>query len=76
MSDLSLVNQISHAAEVLDLEQQQQVLQYIRTLQQPRTSPKAGAGLLALAGTWPAEDAAEIMKAIDEGCGQINPNAW
>jgi hypothetical protein len=32
--------------------------------------------LLQMAGSIPAADCEEMIKAIDEGCGQVNVNAW
>jgi hypothetical protein len=76
MSSLNLSDEISRITAMLNNEQQQQVLNYIHSLQRARPDLKPTAELLALAGTWHPEEAAEMMRAIEEGCGQINPNAW
>lgn len=76
MSTASIVHEITRAAETLNPEQQQRVLAYIHRLGNSRAEVKPSAELLALAGTLPHEDAAEMLKAVEEGCGQINTNAW
>jgi hypothetical protein len=76
MSSLHLSDEISRITATLNSEQQQQVLNYIYNLQRANHAPKPTAELLALAGTLRPEEAAEMMQAIEEGCGQINPNAW
>jgi hypothetical protein len=76
MSSLNLSDEISRITAMLNNEQQQQVLNYIHSLRQANSDPKPTEELLALAGTWRPAEAAEMMRAIDEGCGQIDPNAW
>ena len=75
MSNRAIVEEITRAAEELDIHQQQRVLAYIRSVKArpPGARPES---LLRMAGVIPVTDCLEIEKAIDEGCGQVNLNAW
>jgi hypothetical protein len=75
MSNPAIVEAITHAAEALDVVQQQRVLAYIHSI---KARPPGGRpeSLLKMVGAIPLSDCDEFQKAIDEGCGQVNLNAW
>ena len=60
----------------LDEAGRRRVLDYARSLSEQAPSGVPGAALLALAGTVPGPDMAEIEAAIAEGCEQVNPGGW
>jgi hypothetical protein len=68
--------QILEQLDVLTLEQQSQVLAYIRSLMQQAWAGTPGHALLPLAGTIPLEDLEEMGQAIEEGCEQIDRSEW
>jgi hypothetical protein len=56
-------------------EQQAQVLGFMRALRgKPTGTP--GRDLLRFAGLFPPEDIADIQKAIEEGCEQVDHGEW
>lgn len=75
MSHSAIVEEITRAAEELELPQQRRVLAYIRSItsRPPGQLPES---LLRMAGAIPHADCLEIEKAINEGCEQVNLNAW
>jgi hypothetical protein len=75
MSNLAIVEEIMRAAGELDLPQQQRVLAYIHAIK-ARPSGRPPESLLQMAGAIPLSDCLEIETAINEGCGQVNLNAW
>lgn len=54
--------------------QKQQVLDFARRLVTPEGTP--GQDLLRFAGTIDRADLEEMSRAIQEGCEQVDPNAW
>ncbi len=70
------------AAEVIDQvnalpeDQQQKVLDFIRSLATAKPPTIQGRDLLRLAGTISPEDGAEMMQAIEEGCERVYPDEW
>lgn len=70
-----LNSQIANELSNLPLDDKQRVLAYVRSLKAlPKgTSP---AHLMKYAGTISREDEEAMMKAIEEGCGQVDPNEW
>lgn len=77
---MTVVEQITRAVEHLSPTQQQTVLSFARALQPaPGNTLPAGAqlkDLLQFAGSIPGEDLRQMERAIEEGCEQVNPNAW
>src|SRR4051812_2762297 len=76
MPSSSLPQQILHDIQLLDTHQQHEVLQFIRQLKRPRPVGTPPAVLQRFIGILNEQDAREIEKAIEEGCEQINENAW
>jgi hypothetical protein len=66
----SLDREISEAIARLSPGQQRRVLEFARSLDEPRRGVP-GATLLRFAGTLSAEDAREIAAAIEDGCERI-----
>jgi hypothetical protein len=75
MSNSAIVEEITRAAEGLDVQQQQRVLAYIRSIK-PRPSGNPPESLLRMAGSVPLSDCLEMESAIKAGCGQVNIDAW
>jgi hypothetical protein len=67
---------VLEALSSLTEEQQFRVIALARKAQPPLSREERIKKLAELAGTMPKEDADEMMAIIDEGCGQINHNAW
>jgi hypothetical protein len=62
--------------ERLHDEDQQRVLEFVRTLTGEAPGGKPGRALLRHQGSIPAEEVDRIAGAIEEGCEQVNPDAW
>lgn len=60
----------------LDPDEQEQVLEFTRTLGTRRRIGKPGAALLRFAGRIPKEELRQIREAIEEGCGKVNGDGW
>jgi hypothetical protein len=52
------------------------VLEYTRSLDEPRQQGTPGAALLRFAGSIPAESLREMADAIEEGCERVDPDGW
>jgi hypothetical protein len=80
MTSESLKEQIIIELDHLSPSQQQQILEYARSIQSTAQRPQGipGDTLLARAHeiNFPAEDLAEIVKAIEEGCEGIDWDGW
>lgn len=75
MAQLAILDEIARAAQGLDVGQQQRVLEYIRSVKErPKGAPPDS--LLKFAGAISLSDCEEMQRAIDEGCGWVNPHAW
>ena len=57
-------------------DQQLRLLEFARSLADPRGKGEAGRTLLRFAGTIEKDDIVTIGTAIDDGCERINPNEW
>lgn len=74
MINESLENEFIRNLSLLDKEQQEQVLAYIKSLiQKPKISES---DILLFAGTMDSNDAREISQAIEAGCESIDNNEW
>lgn len=75
MSDRAVVEEIVRAVNELNARQQEYVLAYIRSIKNrpPGGRPET---LLEMAGAISIADCLEMEQAINEGCGQVNLNAW
>ena len=62
--------------EQLPTEQQRRVLDFARALVASQPRGVAGTSLLRFAGTLDVADAEQMIEAVNEGCEQVNPDAW
>jgi hypothetical protein len=67
-----LLNQLS----LLDVEQQQRVLEFARSLTSGTPRGVPGKDLLRFGGTIDAEDLKLMEQAIEEDCERIDPDDW
>jgi hypothetical protein len=57
-------------------EQRQRVLEYVKSLQVPRSGGFAGRKLVQFAGSISAQDLDLMEQAIRADCERIDPNEW
>jgi hypothetical protein len=74
--DASITKEIVERMHELPAAQQQLVLEIVRSLASQRPQGVAAKDLLAFAGVISAEDAREMIAAIEEGCERVDANAW
>ncbi len=76
MLDPRVHDELIRQLEALPLEQQRQVVEFARhlTASSPRGVP--GAELLRFANTLPADQADELSRAVDQGCGRVDTDGW
>jgi hypothetical protein len=67
---------VIEALSSLSEEQQLELIRLAEKTKASLTREERLRGLAALAGSISKEDADEMMAIIDEGCGQINHDAW
>ncbi len=60
----------------LSLEEQQRVLEFTRSLSSDLPKGMSGTEFKRFAGLISPEDAAEMLKAIEEDCETIDPSQW
>jgi hypothetical protein len=71
--DAQIQSQLLSELERLPVEKQRQVLDFAQKL---ATGRPRGADLEKFAGILSPEEAEEMLRVIEEGCGQINPDEW
>ncbi len=76
MSDESMQEEILNQIVKLPPEQQRQVLDFARTLQETIPIGKPGNALLQFAGAIDESDLLIMTKEIEEGCEQVNQDEW
>jgi hypothetical protein len=77
MQQLTVRQQIDKELEVLPVDLQRKVLDYISHLSGPGIPPGVpGSELIKFAGTLSDEDAEELIQIIEEGCERIDYNEW
>ena len=74
--DASITKEIVERIHELPAAQQQLVLEIVRSLASQRPQGVPAKDLLAFAGVLSAEDAREMVEAIEEGCERVDANAW
>lgn len=77
MVDKSIQDALIERLDQMPVNQQRLVLRYAKSLnaaELPRGTPVKN--LLRFAGTISREDGEAMLKAIEEGCGQVDPNEW
>lgn len=75
MSD-SVINEISQQLARLTPNQQQDVLSFVRSLNEQSEVGTRGKELLKFAGSISHEDLELMKAAIEQGCGQVDPDGW
>jgi divalent metal cation (Fe/Co/Zn/Cd) transporter len=76
MIDAEVQSELLKQLEQLSLAKQWKVLGFARTLADAGPRGVPGTELLDLCGSLPAEDAQEMIQAIEEECERIDPNEW
>jgi len=74
--DGSITKEIVERVHELPAAQQRLVLEIVRSLGNQRPQGVPARDLLAFAGVISAEDAREMVAAIEEGCERVDANAW
>lgn len=74
--DRSITQEIVERLHDLPLSQQQLVLEVVRSLANQKPQGVPAQDLLPLTGAITAEDARQMMTAIEEGCERVDANAW
>jgi hypothetical protein len=74
--DASISKEIVDRIRELPAAQQQLVLEIVRSLASQRPKGVPAKDLLVFAGVISAEDAREMVNAIEEGCEKVDANAW
>jgi len=74
--DPSITKEIVERMQELPLPQQRLVLEMVRSLVGTPPQGVPAEELLAFAGVISPEDARQMTQAIDEGCEQVDANAW
>ena len=72
----SITDDMLNEFRALGDDDRRRVLEYARSLGQTPPKGVRGEALLAHAGVLSEEDASAISEAIDEGCEQVNLDAW
>ena len=77
MQQMTVKQQIDRELEVLPVDMQRKVLDYIAHLTGSGIPPGVpGKKLIKFAGTLSEEDAEELIQIIQEGCEKIDYNEW
>jgi hypothetical protein len=74
--DPSITQEIVERLHDLPASQQQLVLEVVRSLASHKPQGVPAKDLLPLTGAITAEDARQMMNAIEEGCERVDANAW
>ncbi len=74
MTNPSAKEELMSELDSLSAEQQRQVLRFARTLTAPKGTP--GSDVLRFAGTLAPSDLKAMLRAIEEGCEQVDPHDW
>jgi len=75
----SLAHEINQQVTLLSPVQQQEVLGFIRSINSSTAKPSKGTpgkDLLKFVGSISSEDLELMQTAIEEGCGQVDPDGW
>jgi hypothetical protein len=72
----SITQEIVARLHELPASQQQLVLEVVRSLASQKPQGVPAQDLLPLTGAITAEDARQMMSAIEEGCERVDANAW
>ena len=76
MIDAAIQNELLKEVEQLPPPLQQKVVDFARSLVQPRPRGTPAKQLLKFAGILTPEEATAMINAIEEDCERIDPNEW
>jgi hypothetical protein len=77
MQQITVKQQIERELDVLTVDMQRKVLEFITHLSGPGIPPGVpGKKLIKFAGSLSEEDAEELSQIIQEGCEKIDYNEW
>jgi len=72
----TLKKEIDSYIEKLPMEQQQQVLEFVRALDIIQSTGTPISRLKKHIGKIPREDLAKMAEAIEDGCEKVHPGEW
>ncbi len=76
MAEEPLKQEILRQLEHLPPAMQRRVLLFSKTLVEKKPKGTKGKDLMRFFGTMPKEDAEEMLRAIEEGCEQVDSGGW
>lgn len=76
MNNLILEKAIHEQLEKLPIEQQRQVLEFVRALASTELKGSLGSSLMRFAGTIDLKDLEAMTNAINEDCEKVSSNEW
>jgi hypothetical protein len=76
MIDTVFQSELLKQMDQLPPDLQQQVLHYAKSLKSSLSRGTPGKEFLKFSGILSPEDAAEMLRIIEEGCEQVDPNEW
>ena len=76
MVDAVLEHQLSTYMNQLPIDQQRQVVEFARSLTNPKIHGIAGSSLLSFVGCINGDDLKQISQAITESCEGIDADGW
>ena len=77
MQQMSIKGQITKEIDVLPLNMQKKVLEFIKILREPTVANGTpGNNLMKFAGIMTEEEADELAQIIEDGCERIDYNDW
>jgi hypothetical protein len=76
MVDSDIKNSLLEHMARMSISMQKQVLNFALSMNQPRPKGTPVSKLLRFAGTIRPEDGEEMLKAIEEGCEQVDQDGW
>jgi hypothetical protein len=76
MTDTSAEKEILDEIHKLGKDQQQEVLEFARSLARSRLAGSPGKNLLRFAGTIDMDDLQKMTEVIHADCEKIDPNEW
>ena len=76
MIKLELEQELHKHLDQLSIEDQQEVLVYVKTLTTRAPTGVPGTSLLKFSGYVPEKELTQMAKAIEQVCEQVNINGW
>ena len=76
MNNVLIESELRDTIQQLPMQQQQQVLEYARSLSKTSLKGVPGVSLLRFAGTIEANDLELMRQAIEAGCERVDKDEW